>query len=179
MSGMTIYHVRFTCAPDYLARRLPFRPAHLAQLASLRERALVVAGGPEPDGTAAHIFYRVGDRAELTRLLADNEFNRAGLFAASHPRAFVEFLEPLDLPPVDAGLAATLVTGAVTDRRAARAILAALREEKTAAFGGFLDDGEALAVVRSADADEAIAWLADGGGWDRARLTARAWSQTL
>ena len=26
---MTVYHVHFTCAPDYMARRLPFRPAHL------------------------------------------------------------------------------------------------------------------------------------------------------
>src|SRR5262249_59473457 len=78
--AMTIYHVHFTCAPDYLARRLPFRPAHLRQLASLREQGLVVAGGPEPDGTAAHIFYRVPDRVGLDRLIEQNEFNRAGLF---------------------------------------------------------------------------------------------------
>ena len=59
---MAIYHVHFVCAPDYMARRLPFRPAHLKQLASLRDDGRVVAGGPEPDGTAANIFYRVVDR---------------------------------------------------------------------------------------------------------------------
>jgi uncharacterized protein YciI len=74
---MAIYHVHFVCAPDYMARRLPFRPAHLKQLASLRDDGRVVAGGPEPDGRAANIFYRVVDRAELDRLLAENEFNRA------------------------------------------------------------------------------------------------------
>jgi hypothetical protein len=57
---------------------------------SLRDDGRVVAGGPEPDGRAANIFYRVVDRAELDRLLAENEFNRAGLFTASHPRAFAE-----------------------------------------------------------------------------------------
>lgn len=27
--------------------------------------------------------------------------------------------------------------------------------------------------------DEAVAWLAKAGGWDRAHLNARPWSQTL
>src|SRR6266508_4399144 len=108
---VAIYHVHFTCAPDYLARRLPFRPAHLKQLATLREEARVVAGGPEPDGTAANIFYRVADRDELARLLEENEFYRVALFTAHHERAFTDFLEPLELPPLDAGLAATIVEG--------------------------------------------------------------------
>ncbi|PYO37950.1 MAG: hypothetical protein DMD86_01580 [Candidatus Rokuibacteriota bacterium] len=85
---MAIFHVRFTCAADYLARRLPFRPTHLKQLATLREQARVVAGGPEPDGTAANIFYRVADHDELLALLEENEFNRAGLFAGHHARAW-------------------------------------------------------------------------------------------
>jgi uncharacterized protein YciI len=176
---MTIYHVRFTCAADYMTRRLPFRPAHLKQLAGLREQGRVVAGGPEPDGTAAHIFYRVADRAELMRLLEENEFNRAGLFATSHARVFAEFLEPLELPPVDAGLGATIVDGVPADRTLARSSLAALQRQKRAAFGGFFDGDAGLAVMRCANADEAIAWLADAGGWDRPRLIARAWSQTL
>src|SRR5262244_1782482 len=106
---MPIYHVHFVCAPDYNARRLPFRPAHLKQLASLREQRRVVAGGPEPDGTAAHIFYRVGGHAELAEILEENEFNRAGLFATYHPRAFSDFVEPNELPPLDAGLPRILV----------------------------------------------------------------------
>jgi len=83
---MAIYHVHFVCAPDYMARRLPFRPAHLKPLASLRDDGRVVAGGPEPDGTAANIFYRVVDRAELDRLLAENEFQpRRALHGQSPP----------------------------------------------------------------------------------------------
>ncbi|HXJ85058.1 MAG TPA: hypothetical protein VMS64_40990 [Candidatus Methylomirabilis sp.] len=176
---MPIYHVRFTCAPDYDARRLPFRPAHLKQLASLREQGRVVAGGPEPDGTAAHIFYRVADRARLDALLEENEFNRAGLFVAHHPRAFVEFLEPLDPPPVDAGLQVSIVEGTSTDRAVARSGFIGLRERGRLAFGGFFEDGAALAMVRSPDQSEAIGWLTSAGGFKATDLRARSWSQTL
>ena len=162
-----------------MARRLPFRPAHLEQLPTLREETRVVAGGPEPDGTAANIFYRVADPAELARLLEENEFNRAGLFTAHHPRAFTDFIEPLDLPPLDAGLQAIIVEGAPSGRARARAGLAALQRQGRAAFGGFFDDDTGLAVVRSPSPDEAIAWLVDAGGWDPARLSACPWSQTL
>jgi len=173
-----IYHVRFTCAADYLVRRLPYRPAHLKQLAGLRDESRVVAGGPEPDGTAAHIFYRVSDLAELERVLADNEFYRAGLFIAHDPRRFVDFLEPLDVPPLDAGLAASIVESAPSDASRARSGLAQLQREGRAAFGGFFGDGRGLAVIRSPRAEEAIQWMLDAGGWAPA-LAARDWSQTL
>jgi uncharacterized protein YciI len=175
---MAIYHVHFVCAADYMARRLPFRPAHLKQLVSLRDDGRVVAGGPEPDGSAANIFYRVGDRAELDRLLAENEFNRAGLFTANRPRAFADFVEPRELPPIDTGLSAIIVEGVPRDRAKARAGLTALQREGRVAFGGFFEDGAALAVVRSASQDEALACLGRAG-WDPARLVARDWSQTL
>jgi uncharacterized protein YciI len=176
---MIIYHVHFVCAPDYLARRLPFRPAHLTQLATLRREGRVVGGGPEPDGRAANIFYRVADPGELARLLEDNEFNRAGLFTAQHPRAFADFLEPLELPPLDAGLKVTLVEGRPSDPVKARAGLAELRERGRMAFGGFFLDGAALGVLRASSPTEAVRWLADAGGWEAARLSARPWSQTL
>src|SRR5437016_11917569 len=106
-----IYHVLFQCADDYMVRRLPYRPAHLRQLDKLRGEGRVVAGGPEPDGTYANIFYRVVDRAELDQLLTDNEFNRVGLFIGATPRAFTDFLEPLEVPPLDAGVQVSIVEG--------------------------------------------------------------------
>ena len=178
--GVTlVYHVHFTCAPDYMARRLPFRPRHLTQLATLRAEGRVVAGGPEPDGTAANIFYRVADRDELARLLEENEFNRAGLFTSQEPRAFAEFLEPLTLPSLDAGLRVSIVEGAVRDRAAARTGLVELRRQAHAAFGGFFENGAALVVVRSPEPDEAVRLVAAAGGWDPTRLRGRSWSQTL
>lgn len=174
-----IAHVRFTCAADYNERRLPHRPAHLAQLDGLRGEGRVVAGGPEPDGSAAHIFYRVEDLPALERLLDDNVFQKAGLFAARHPRVFTEFLEPLTPPPVDAGLKCTLVEGTPLDHGLARQRFADLQREKRAAFGGFFADGAGLFVLVTAGPDEAVAWLSAGGGWDPAGLRTRAWSQTL
>ena len=176
---MTIYHVRFTCAPDYMARRLPVRPAHLKQLAALRDHGRVVAGGPEPDGTAAHIFYRVAGEAELRQLLEDNEFNRAGLFVANHPRPFSDFFEPLEQPAVDAGLAATLVETATGASASSSAGLLALQRQKRVAFGGLFAMGAGLAVVRSPNADEAAAWVIGACGWPEATLAVHAWSQTL
>jgi uncharacterized protein len=176
---MPVYHVRYTCAADYNARRLPYRPAHLAQLTALRDEGRVVAGGPEPDGAAAHIFYRVSDRAALHRLIAENEFHRAGLFVAHAARAFSDFVEPIERLPHDAGWKVTLVDGAPTDRGRAGAALMRLRTDKLVNLGGFFADGSALIVVRLADTAAAVAALEAAGGWDAARLTARAWSQTL
>jgi uncharacterized protein len=174
-----IVHVRFTCAADYNERRLPHRPAHLAQLAALRGEGRVVAGGPAPDGSEAHIFYRVADRAELERLLDDNVFQKAGLFAARHPRELGDFLPPLAPPPLDAGLKVTLVEGEPDDRARARAALIQLQHDKRVAFGGFFADGAGLAVVTTPSVEEALAWLGAAGGWDPRRLRGRAWSQTL
>lgn len=174
-----IVHVRFTCAADYNERRLPHRPAHLAQLAGLRDAGRVVAGGPEPEGGAAHIFYRVTDLTELERLLDDNVFQKADLFAARHPRVFAEFLEPLAPPPLDAGVKCTLVEGRPLDRGIAARRLAELQRDKRAAFGGFFGDGMGLAALITADPAEAVAWLTAGGAWDATGVRARAWSQTL
>ncbi len=174
-----IVHVTFTCAPDYNERRLPFRPAHLAQLTGLRGDGRVVAGGPEPDGSAAHIIYRVADLHELERLLDDNVFQKAGLFSTRQPRVFTEFLEPLAPPPLDAGLKRTLVEGTPLDHGLARQRLADLQRDKRAAFGGFFADGAGLFVLATESPSEAVAWLTAGGGWDPEGLRTRAWSQTL
>jgi uncharacterized protein YciI len=173
-----VYHVRFTCAPDYMARRLPFRPAHLAQLVGLRDDGRVIAGGPEPDGGAAHIFYRVPGLAALDALLADNVFYGARLFVAHEVRAFIDVVLPLAALPPDAGLQVTLVEGSVSDWARASATLATLQRKDRVGFGGLFTDGTALAVVRSPDASEAIDWLARAGIFTRAPTT-RAWSQTL
>jgi len=163
-----VYHVRFTCAADYNARRLPYRPAHLAQLLALRDEKRVVAGGPEPDGSV-----------ELEQLIANNEFQRAGLYVAHAARVFEDFVEPIERLPHDAGWKVTLVEGTPADRLRARSALMQLRAEKIVNLGGIFADGSALAVVRLADTAVAIAVLEAAGGWDAARLTARAWSQTL
>ena len=175
---MPAYHVRFTCAPDYMARRLPFRPAHLAQLVGLRDEGRVIAGGPEPDGGAAHIFYQVPGLAALDALLAANVFYGAKLFVAHDVRAFTDVLLPLAPLPADAGLQVTLVEGNVSDWSRASAALAALQRQERVGFGGRFADGTALAAVRTPKAAQAVEWLTHEGALTAASTT-RAWSQTL
>jgi hypothetical protein len=163
---------------DYMARRLPFRPAHLAQLIGLRDDGRVIAGGPEPDGGAAHIFYRVAGIAALDALLADNVFYGVKLFVAHDVRTFTDVLLPLAPLPADAGLQVTLVEGSVSDWPPASAALAALQRQERVGFGGRFSDGTALAAVRTPKAAEAIEWLAHEGAFTAAPTT-RAWSQTL
>src|SRR5207248_8503180 len=86
----------------------------------------------------------------------ENEFNRAGLFTSQEARVFAEFLEPLMLPSLDAGLRVSIVEGAVRDRAVARTGLVELRRQAHAAFGGFFEHGAALVVVRSPEPDEAV-----------------------
>jgi len=174
-----IYHVRFKCADDYNARRLPYRPAHLKQLDQLSRQGLVVAGGPEPDGDYANIFYDVPDRAALDALLVDNEFNRAGLFVGSVPRVFTEFLAPIERPPLDTAFMVTIVEGKAADRARASDGMSGLRRTGEVAFGGFFDGDAALAVVRHADPHEAQRIVAKAGGWVFEGMSARPWSQTL
>ena len=47
------------------------------------------------------------------------------------------------------------------------------------AFGGFFDGGSTLAVVKTADGDEAIGWFAETGFWKPDALTARPWLHVL
>ena len=148
---MPVYHVRFTCAPDYMARRLPFRPAHLAQLVKLRDDGHVIAGGPEPDGGAAHIFYRVPDLAALKALLADNVFYDAKLFVAHDVRAFTDVVLPLAPLPTDAGLNATLVEGRLGDWARASEVLVTLQRQDVSASAGALRTARRC-VVRNPEA---------------------------
>lgn len=161
-----------------MERRLPFRPAHLAQLVGLRDDGRVIAGGPEPDGSAAHIFYRVAEPAALDVLLAGNVFYGANLFTAHDVRAFTDVLLPLASLPADAGLKVTLVEGRVGDWARASTTLATLQREGRVGFGGRFADGTALAAVRSSESSEAIEWLTRAGTFT-GPLTARPWSQTL
>ena len=47
------------------------------------------------------------------------------------------------------------------------------------AFGGFFEDGKTLAIVKTADADEARRWFAESGFWKPEALTTRPWLHVL
>lgn len=55
------------------------REEHLAYLGGLAEQGQVLAGGPIGDGSGAMVVYRVADRAEAERLVADDPYTREGV----------------------------------------------------------------------------------------------------
>jgi hypothetical protein len=137
-----------------------------------------MAGGPEPDGRAAHIFYRLPDLTALDALLGDNVFYRAKLFVAHQARAFTDILLPLAPLPADAGLQVTLVEGRMGEWARTGAALLTLQRQNRIGFAGRFSDGTGLAAVRTPEAAAATDCLMQVGAFTGAP-TARAWSQTL
>jgi uncharacterized protein YciI len=175
---MTVVHVRITCAEDYLARRAPVRQAHIERLLQLRAAGALVAGGPDPSGRTAELFYRVPDHGALRAIVEEDPYHRAGAWTAYVPRNFETFVDPWEPePPVilDGSRPALVVEGPTADRDMAQLALVELRGAGRVVFGGFLPDGSTVAVARTTDAGEATGWLADTGSWKPGDLTTRPW----
>jgi uncharacterized protein YciI len=175
---MTVVHVSFTCAADYVSRREPVRVAHIDRLLRLRAAGALVAGGPTPDGGSADLFYRAPHREALRALVEEDPYRGVGAWTSYVPRDFETFVDPWEAePPVvlDGSRPASIVEGATADRDMAQLALVELRGAGRVVFGGFLPGGGTLAVARTPDADEAIGWLVESGSWKAADLTVRPW----
>jgi uncharacterized protein YciI len=175
---MTVVHVSFVCAGDYVSRRAPVREAHIDRLHRLRAAGILVAGGPTPDGRGADLFYRVPHREALRPIVEEDPYHRVGAWTGYVPRDFETFVDPWDAePPVvlDGSRPATILEGGTADRDMAQLALVELRGAGRVVFGGFFPDGQTLAVARTSDPDEATTWLAESGSWKPGDLTARPW----
>jgi uncharacterized protein YciI len=172
---MHVVHVEVATVADYVARREPHRHAHFERLMRLRAEGALIGGGPWPDGRGVDVFYRLARPDQLAPLIEEDPYYRAGAWTGYRARAFTEFVEPWELlPPVlDGSRRATIVEGPPTEPDLAQLALVQLRGAGRLAFGGGLEGGDTLAVLRSAEAGEAVAWLADTGLWNAERLLAR------
>ena len=172
---MIIYHVAITPADDYVNRRAAHREAHLARLTALRQRGFVIGGGPAPDGTSVDIVYRVQQAVDMTRLIEEDPYWTGGAWTGWQPRDFAQFLEPWEMPPVviDGSRKATIVEGMAPDVEMASFALIEARGGGRMAFGGFFPGGATWALMRAADADTALAEIAESGFWKPGSLTTR------
>jgi uncharacterized protein YciI len=170
-----VYHVGITAASDYLTRREGHRKAHLDRIVALRANGLCLGGGPAPDGRTADLFYRVGQPADVTRVVEEDPYFTGGVWTGYDARSFSRFLEPWEAPPVvlDGSRRATLVEGLAPDVEMASFALIEARGAGRMAFGGFFSDGQTLCLMRAADPDEAIACLAETGLWKPGTLRGR------
>ncbi len=175
MSGVIVVHVTVTGAPDYFTRREAHRQAHIERLVELRGRGVLIAGGPAPDGRTAEIFYHLKRPADLAPLVEEDPYYQGGVWTAYASRSFSQFVEPWEVPPVvlDGSRRVAVVEGPTSDPDMAQLALVELRGGGRLVFGGLLDGRATLAVMRSADAAEAIGWMAETGFWTADRLAAR------
>lgn len=175
MGGVIAVHAAVTTAPDYLARREAYRQEHIQRLVQLRERGAVIAAGPAPDGRRVDVFYRLRRPADLAALVEEDPYYVGGAWTAYAPRSFSQFVEPWGKPPVvlDGSRRVTVVEGPTGDPDMAQLALVELRGAGQLVFGGLLDEQETLAVMRTAEAAEAVGWLAGTGFWAAERLAAR------
>ena len=171
-----VYHIAVTAADDYLQGRTAHRRAHLERLQGLRMAGIFVGGGPAPDGKTAELFYRLQQPWQVKNALEEDPYWTGGVWTAYTPRSFSQFVEPWEMVPIvlDGSRQATLVEGPTTDLAAAPFALIELRGAGRIAFGGFFQDGGVLALVRSGDAEQARAWLAESGFWQRETLVTRS-----
>jgi len=170
-----------TAADDYLTRREAHRRAHIERLQGLRAAGILIGGGPTPDGKRADIFYRLQQPAQIKHAMEEDPYWIGGVWTRYEPRSFSQFVEPWEMVPVvlDGSRRATLVEGPTAQHDMAQFALIEMRGAGRIAFGGFFEDGGTLAVVTTADADEARGWFSETGFWKPDALTARPWLHVL
>jgi hypothetical protein len=85
------------------------------------------------------------------------------------------------MPPVvlDGSRAVTIVEGLVAQHDMAQFALIEMRGAGRMHLGGFFEDGQTWALMKTADAGEALGWFADTGFWKGDALTARPFLHVL
>jgi uncharacterized protein YciI len=178
---MIVAHVGVQTAEDYVVRRAAHRQTHIERLVALRAQGVLVAGGPAPDGGSADLFYRLGRPDQLPPLVEEDPYYLAKAWVGYTSRSFSAFVEPWEILPVvlDGSRRATIVEGPAADPDMAQFALIELRGAGRLVFGGLLDGGHTVAVVRSPERHDAVRWLAETGFWVAERLAARPWLHVL
>jgi uncharacterized protein YciI len=170
-----VFHIAVTSAEDYAARREPHRRAHIERLQGLRAVGILIGGGPAPDGKTADIFYRLQQPGQLKNAMEEDPYWLGGVWTGYTPRSFTEFIEPWQMVPIvlDGSRRVTVVEGPATEHDMAQFALIEMRGAGRLAFGGFFENHHTLALVNSADPDEALGWFREAGFWAADGLTAR------
>jgi len=170
-----VYHVAITAAEDYRTRREAHRRAHLERLQGLRAAGIFIAGGPAPDGKSADLVYRLQQPWQLKHALEEDPYWTGGVWTHYAPRTFSQFVEPWEMVPVvtDGSRAVTIVEGHTADHDMAQLALVEMRGAGHVHLGGFFEDGNTLALARTAEAETARGWFRASGVWREETLRAR------
>jgi len=125
--------------------------------------------------------YRLQQPGQVKHAMEEDPYWVAGAWTRYEPRSFTQFVEPWELPPVvlDGSRTATIVEGPVSQHDMAQFALIEMRGAGRLHLGGFFEDGRTWALMKTADAGEALGWFADTGFWKSDTLTARSFLHVL
>ncbi|MHA7210623.1 YciI family protein [Arthrobacter sp. MDT1-65] len=79
---MSIFAVEYVYNPDHDDLRAEHRPAHRQWLEELVGQGRVLASGPFADGSGALLLFTSENESDLSRLVGQDPFARAGAIAA-------------------------------------------------------------------------------------------------
>jgi uncharacterized protein len=176
-----VYHIAVTPIADYVTRREPHRRAHIERLQGLRAAGILLGGGPAPDGTTVDLVYRLQQPGQVKHAMEEDPYWTGGAWIHYEPRSFTQFVEPWEMVPVvlDGSRKVTIVEGPVVQHDMAQFALIELRGAGRLHLGGFFENGQTWALMKTADADEARGWFAETGFWQADGLTARPFLHVL
>jgi len=172
---MIVYQVGITTVDDYVAKREPHRRHHIERLQGLRAAGICLGGGPSVDGRRVDLLYRLQQPWQLKHAIEEDPYWMGGAWTGYEPRSFTQFVEPWEMVPVvlDGTRRASIVEGPVAQHDMAQFALIEMRGAGRLHQGGFFENGQTWALVKTADLDEARGWFADTGFWAPETLTAR------
>ena len=172
---MIVFHIALTAADDYLTRRETHRRNHIERLQGLRANGILIGGGPSADLLTADLFYRLQQPAQLKFAIEEDPYWTGGVWTRYEPRSFSQFVEPWEMIPVvlDGSRRATIVEGPVDQHDMAQFALIEMRGAGRLHLGGFFENAQTWALVKTADADEARGWFTETGFWKPDALTTR------
>ena len=178
---MIVYHVAVTPVTDYVVRREPHRRDHIERLQGLRAAGILLGGGPSPDGTRVDLVYRLQQPWQVKPAMEEDPYWIGGAWTHYAPRSFAQFVEPWEMVPVvlDGSRAQTIVEGPVAQHDMAQFALIELRGAGRLHLGGFFEDGQTWALMKTADAAEARGWFVETGFWNGDAVTTRPFLHVL
>ncbi len=92
-----IFVIEATYAPDAAETRQPVRPRHLARLAELRDRGVVIEAGGYADMSGSLLLVRAASEEAATALAREDVYMKAGIWVELRVRKFGRVVRPSEL----------------------------------------------------------------------------------
>ena len=98
----TIFVVEATYGPDAAEIRPRVRPEHLARIAELRDRGVVVEAGGYTDLSTALVFIRADNAEAALAIARDDIYLSSGVWVELRVKPFGRVIRPAELPTATA-----------------------------------------------------------------------------